>query len=494
MNISNFIKEWWDNEDWWFNSNKDIDQYLTNTYQHLLDIEEYDNTLDYLILYDQLPRHIFRNTYSNHIITFYLNKSLNILKTLDVNKLSDLEWCFAMLPIRHSKNKQQIYQIIKEAWNRLKLSNNHILKKFIKASYERFPLDYQKDDIINHKKYFEWNSEVYKDILQYVPQKMKEIDFNNKIVKEFLSFIKDKNYILSLSGGVDSMVCFHILSSLKNINLKIVHINYSNRKTANIEEQFLIDFTSSHGFDINIRRICEINRHDCMHYNLRDIYESYTRNVRYYTYLNVDNTSQVILGHNKDDCLENIFTNIASQNKYDNLNGMTIYSHQNNINFLRPLLNISKNDIIEYANQYNIPYLPNSTPTWSQRGQIRNNLVPCLNKWDINFIPGLYKVSDIMSELYQLIDYHNENYYNIIKNNGRIKFDNIPFSKIFWNNLLTKLYNQHISSKSLDNFLFRIKNNNKINAKIIINKNIVLEINNYNEFNFLNLSNQTFCK
>ena len=100
----------------------------------------------------------------------------------------------------------------------------------------------------------------------------------------------------------------------------------------------------------------------------------------------------VILGHNKDDCLENIFTNIANKTKYDDLRGMTHISN-NQVEFWRPLLDFSKDEIVEYAKKHDIPHLPNSTPTWSQRGQIRSKVIPCLNEWNPEFIKGLFEIT-----------------------------------------------------------------------------------------------------
>ena len=45
---------------------------------------------------------------------------------------------------------------------------------------------------------------------------------------------------------------------------------------------------------------------------------------------------------------------------------------------LRSLLNVSKNNIYQFVQKHNIPYVKNSTPEWSQRGKIRNNIVPVL--------------------------------------------------------------------------------------------------------------------
>ena len=88
----------------------------------------------------------------------------------------------------------------------------------------------------------------------------------------------------------------------------------------------------------------------------------------------------VLLGHNKDDCFENILTNISNKSNYDNLSGMQILKEIEEIMMWRPFLNIEKKYIIEYANTNNIQYLYDSTPEWSVRGKIRDKIKPAFLK------------------------------------------------------------------------------------------------------------------
>ena len=81
------------------------------------------------------------------------------------------------------------------------------------------------------------------------------------------------------------MICSTILSIKYN---SIVHINYCNRTTSDREEEFVKAWCDYMRIPLYIRRIEEINRPLCMENNLRDIYEYYTRNVRYSTYKTVN--------------------------------------------------------------------------------------------------------------------------------------------------------------------------------------------------------------
>ena len=111
MNI--FINEWLNNPSWWFLKTEKIDNYIINKYEYLLDLETnitQENFLSYIVLYDQIPRHIFRNQDGNHIILYFLNKAIDIINKYknQVNNLNELEWIFFMLPLRHTNIKENI--------------------------------------------------------------------------------------------------------------------------------------------------------------------------------------------------------------------------------------------------------------------------------------------------------------------------------------------------------------------------------------------------
>ena len=379
-----------------------------------------------------------------------------------------------------------------ESWKKLRLSKlstqysdetSH-LRRFLRATYERYPFHiYNEDD------YFIWlmhknelfNMNIYKDLLAYCPEKTALLTPDNYMKKRSLWFTiatqihHKQNYIISLSGGVDSMVCSYIIAlklreKMRNIKLCAVHINYSNRAVCAQEEEFLRDWCRFIDIPLYIRRINEIQRKKSMDEDLREVYETYTRNIRYSTYKHVwndyfyiesgDEIPQVILGHNKDDCFENILTNITHCNKYDNLEGMTANGIQDNICFIRPFLTIPKADIYKFSREYNIPHLATSTPSWSMRGQIRDNVKPALEKWNTDSIRGLHELSHRMGELYDILNIYVEN--SLIKlrtENGYIEFhiDELSVSQIYWKTLIYKYSGSLPSIKSVESLITHIR-------------------------------------
>lgn len=497
--IKCFKEQWFANPAWWFTKDPIYDEVITHRFQHLLNTtysikDGNDDPLAAILVYDQLPRHILRNTLSNHIIEYYLQKALavititNTTNTTYKDSLSAIEWTFFMLPLRHTKEPQSIKQVISYTWQKIDNplmtdEDLQVYKRFIKATYQRFLIDVPSqvpmmdaftldgDENCIHKS-------LYEDILAYKGDNVIITPTPN--IQIDTTLFTSSPIILSLSGGVDSMVCSWLLAKGQDIrhktqrNVVAVHINYDNRPQCNQEVLFLRNWCRQLGMPLYVRKIDEIHRGPCMTHELRHLYESYTRDVRYNTYrtVNKDNKShttipQVVLGHNRDDCLENIMTNICHKNKYENLYGMQPSSVQDGINFIRPLLSTSKDDIIAFAKSNNIPFLPNSTPTWSQRGQIRNSIVPCLDKWDERFVESLFSLTDTLKELHDVlharvrdvIDSGNiqddEHYitYTIVLTN----LEKLPRETMFWREFFFELFKVHVSTNSLINLKISIE-------------------------------------
>ena len=99
-----------------------------------------------------------------------------------------------------------------------------------------------------------------------------------------------------------------------------------------------------------------------------------------------------------------------NKRNYDNLSGMNYLINIDGINFWRPMLNIPKKDIIQFANNNNLKYFSDSTPKWSTRGKIRDELVPILNDLKYNSIEPFFDLKDYISNSNEIIN-------NIVINN-----------------------------------------------------------------------------
>jgi tRNA(Ile)-lysidine synthetase-like protein len=468
--LLSFIKEWLENPDWWFCPKHSFDAYINDKFcsildTHDLEILEEAEKRALCIAYDQLPRHMFRGQPGNHIIQYYLRKALDIFNSLEsLDDVHGHELCFLLLPLRHTNEPHNIFKAVEIVWGRcLNDDGAHecIYKKFLKASYERCPVVGGGSwDFINLTKYpssildYEGSTDIYEPFV-----------LKHAIVQMFLKHIRiDSRYIISLSGGVDSMVGAYIAAhTLGKDRCCYVHINYNNRDTSHDEEMFVRYWSAKWGIRLYVRRFSEIQRPLCMKYDMREVYETYTRNVRYACYRDaLPGDTKVILLHNKDDCFENILTNITQKGKYENLLGMTHSSVQDGICFYRPFLNIPKAKLIEYALTIGIPYLYDSTPKWSQRGQIRDHIVPVLSTWNTGCIPAFFELSSHVSGLHAIVDDYVDMILRdvVVRGNGVIEVEvrgikELPRDITVWRKILTKLNLPQPSTKSIEMFIQR---------------------------------------
>lgn len=472
---------WFSHEDLWFNATPDDDKLITEKFEHLLQLPPTD-ILEQILLYDQIVRHIYRNQPLQ--IQEYLPLALKLsLYLLDNNldlQYTPAERCFILLPLRHTFELKYVSLAFEKIKDYRSQEDSKYYIRFYKAtilslSKIKTPLIMPEEinpEISNEDIFRTLDPECIKNLSDIIP-------FDNRNHQIFRAFdstlrkIKDlKEITLSLSGGVDSMVSSFILYNLshqqKRFKIIAVSINYNNREDNKYEMEFIKRWCRLLGITHYIRHITELHRdrsHD------RDLYEKITKKIRFDMYRRFGNP--IVLGHNQDDCLENIFNNIKKTRSYSNLKGMCEFTEENGCILVRPMLDIPKKEIKAFARKYHIPHLPNSTPVWSERGKIREELVPFLNQFDPALIPGFLKLAKNTSEIYTIYDksvterFFNDHVTFLDIRNVRIEINESAPEKeygfSFWKDILIRIFKKLDlrlpTNRSMKAFSDRIKKN-----------------------------------
>jgi tRNA(Ile)-lysidine synthetase-like protein len=173
---------------------------------------------------------------------------------------------------------------------------------------------------------------------------------------------------ISLSGGVDSMLMCALLRRTGH-DVVAIHIVYGNRQESQDERAFVTTYCARLGIPLYIYVVEWLRRGEVD----REFYEETTRHLRFSAYRALERP--VLLGHIQDDVVENIWTNFARGTHLNDLAKFRSVSTEDGVTVCRPWLHIDKWLIWSTATEIAIPYLKNTTPTWSNRGKFRNEFL-----------------------------------------------------------------------------------------------------------------------
>ncbi len=507
------LEFWFSNRNLWFNATEQDDSTITRRFYHYLDLyaaEDFENVPDDLlgkiILYDQLTRHFYRSEPEKWKL--YLPIACSLAKDAIAKQFdkfySPAQKSFLLMPLRHSDSLADVKIALEKIKEYISVQEDsiyktfyyHTLKKYGKLENRRqFMLDRRSTNHIPNwllyyaivdRRFKSWFSsprfmydfgEQDIDNLNITTRILREDDIFNKIHDTVVKN-RMKTVCVSLSGGVDSMVVLTSLIVLRNIGfidtVTGFHINYGNRYKSWLEREFVVRFCIKHDVHLIIRDIDEIKRDK----RSREIYEDVTRHVRYEMYKLIN--MPIFFGHNRDDCLENMVTNIKKNQHFDNLYGMTEKSDIDGVTVYRPLLEFTKDSIIGLANRLNLHHTRNSTPKWSDRWNIRNVFLEFVEEKQPGFTKGLMNISSTLEETYKMVNSTIEHHMGRVDTtvtDSSITIS-IPdydgsFRKEVWSGIIIAVCKEHDISvpthKSICNFLCR---KNTATPRVNLGKNL----------------------
>lgn len=223
---------------------------------------------------------------------------------------------------------------------------------------------------------------------------MLEKKIEASISKNNLDFIYT-GAILGFSGGADSSALLHFLKS-RTKNLLCVHINHMIRgEEADRDEAQAKCLCQEYGakflsFKIDVPGLAKERKQGL---------EETARNERYRIFgellLKNPEYKCIVTAHNSDDNAETVLFNLARGTGTQGLIG--IKPVQGNI--VRPMLDVSKKEILEYCEKNKINYVTDSTnsDTKYTRNHIRHNILPEMEKINPDFLSACHRLGDILA-------------------------------------------------------------------------------------------------
>ena len=197
---------------------------------------------------------------------------------------------------------------------------------------------------------------------------------------------KTDKIALGLSGGVDSIVLFHLLvTKYKESYKELVafHINHGLREESYEEAEFVENFVKNYNVKFYKK---ELKMNDLV----RDSHiseEMLARKLRYEAFEEMSSLERgvkLITAHHKNDQVENILMRLLSGRSMDYNLMIEEETTIGRLEVYRPLLNVLKADLEQYTEKNDLKYYVDSTnfDTDYTRNNIRHNIVPLLN--DVN--------------------------------------------------------------------------------------------------------------
>lgn len=333
-----------------------------------------ENLIGQIIFYDQFARHFQRGGHMTEEEVVQCREMAIALVEERLDELAamdEIEIIFALMPFKHMGRYNLIFETLHNTW----LKDRRIidlpdLQKFYMDTYKKaFTLQTIRRDMVTTHPDEPYDPSLICDTYPdaYI---RKDWSVAGKVVDDTLMkpLTFDKKVIVSLSGGVDSMVMLALLVKGK-ANVEAVHLVYGNRKESEHEYRFLAAYCKKLDVKLSVYRIKWLRRGEID----RQFYEDMTRDIRFMAYKACGPKPTILLGHIKDDIVENIWTNIAYCHHLGNLKKMKSEEIQFGVCITRPFLTAEKSDIYCMSQSLAIPYLKNTTPSWSNRGKFREH-------------------------------------------------------------------------------------------------------------------------
>jgi len=159
---------------------------------------------------------------------------------------------------------------------------------------------------------------------------------------------KKARYIVGVSGGSDSMALLHLLNRF-HFDVVVAHVNYKKRESADFDQSLVASFCKEKGIIFEALELNEIKKGN---------FQARAREIRYDFFRELVNQYEadgVVVAHHFDDLLETYLLQKKSK-KIPMYWGLKNKVMIDGLTIIRPLLDFSKKDILEYIDMNHIVY------------------------------------------------------------------------------------------------------------------------------------------
>lgn len=283
--------------------------------------------------------------------------------------------------------------------------------------------------------------------------------------------------VAAISGGPDSMALLQLLIEVrKNKNFKIIcaHVNHKLRIESEDEKVLVENFCIKNNI---IFEYMEINKYGTgnFHDQARQIrYDFFNQTVMKY------NAKYLFTAHHGDDLIETILMRISRGSTLGGYSGFNKLNKVNNYYIVKPLIYVTKQQLLEYVEQNNIEYAidkSNEKDVYT-RNRYRKNILPFLKEENINIHKKYLQFSEELQKNEEFIKEELNKILPVVLSNNKLNVEkfkilNIVLKERIIEKMLQYVYSNNISlinNKHIKDIL-KLIDSNKPNISICLPTN-----------------------
>ena len=299
----------------------------------------------------------------------------------------------------------------------------------------------------------------------------------------------DDSIVIGVSGGPDSMALLYIMNEFKkNMGLKLIcaHINHNVRKESEQEQKDLENYCKKNNIIFEYIKI-EQWGDDNFHNEARTIrYNFFEELIENY------DAKYLMTAHHGDDLIETILMRIVRGSTLKGYSGFSIIVKKDNYTIVRPLISVTKDEIIKFVENNGINYAVDSSNNEDHytRNRYRHVVLPFLKSEEYNVHKKFLKFSETLLENNKYIDREANRVFNDVFVNGIVdiekfkELDKVIQTKIIYN-ILEKIYGDDllIIGDVHVELIFNLISSNKSNSVVHLPNNVIV-MKTYNELSF----------
>ena len=202
------------------------------------------------------------------------------------------------------------------------------------------------------------------------------------------------NYVLAVSGGIDSMVMLDLFNiSIDKERFKVVHIDHQLRDKSPLDWELIKEYCVKNNI---VHHLEQVNVGNGPNIQAR------ARDMRYAAlnkYME-DKDTYIVTAHHKGDQVETVLLNLLRGTNIKGLSGIRKVEG----NKLRPLLDWTRRDVLRYKCKNDVPHIEDESNASDKylRNQVRHEVVPMLE----SVRPGIQKtIPRLVEGLQDDVDY-----------------------------------------------------------------------------------------